>query len=235
MSVVAYVVHRVAPLPPGSEERGTAPLHAFARHVRWLRRLGVEFVPASALLAWLAGAAKLPRRAAVLTFDDAYDCVAEHAFPVLARECVPFTVFVVAGLMGRTSHLYADKGGQPHRHLDVAELRELARTGLVELGAHGVEHLDLTAASAQELEREVVESRRALEAALEAEVPYFAYPYGRRTPGVVEAVRKAGYKLAFTTEQARLVAGRADPLQLPRVRWSRRATLMKLFRPHLFG
>ena len=232
MGAVVYVSHRVVPLPPGVEERGTLGLRAFERQLAWLKRLGVRFVSMGDLRAWLRGERGLPRRAAVLTFDDAYACIAEHVLPVLEREGVPLTVFVVAGLMGRTSSLYAQKGGAPHRHLDAGELRELGGSGLAEFGAHGYLHLDLTQASERELERETAEARERLEDALGTQVRAFAYPYGRASEAAVEAVRRSGYELAFTTQKARLDRNRASLWRLPRVGWGRRSTTLKLVKYH---
>jgi len=218
------------PLPPGAEERGTVSLEAFSRQIKWLRRLGVAFVRMSDLLAWLEGSRKLPRKAAVLTFDDAYTSVAEHAFPILKQENIPFTVFVIADLIGGQSHYYGNRGGRPLQHLDKDDLLMLIQSGLVEIGSHGFQHLDVTAINAEALTHELKGSKQFLEYALNVEVPYYAYPIGRNNPEAVNAVKQYGFKLAFTTRKQKLASRRIDFWRLPRVTWSRNASVVKLFK-----
>jgi peptidoglycan/xylan/chitin deacetylase (PgdA/CDA1 family) len=230
MSCLIYTCHRIAPLPPGTEEPGTAPLAAFVRQLKWLKRLGVEFIRMSDLLAWLEGRRTIPRRSAVLTFDDAYASVAEFAFPILKAENIPFTIFVVAGLIGCESNLYEHRGGKTQRHLDLDELKMLINSGLVEIGAHGYHHLDVTNIGKGQLREELKGAKAYLEDQLDLQVLYFAYPFGKTSDVVSEEVKHCGYKLAFTTRKMKVISGRVDFMQLPRVNWSRRATLFKLYK-----
>jgi peptidoglycan/xylan/chitin deacetylase (PgdA/CDA1 family) len=66
---------------------------AFERQIAYLaaRRRPVTMAE---LLAARAGGPPLPRRAVLVTIDDAYADVAQHAWPVLARHGVPATLFV---------------------------------------------------------------------------------------------------------------------------------------------
>ena len=103
MTCVIYTCHNVVPLAAGTEERGTLDLNTFLRQLSWLRRLGVRFIPMSDLRAWLLGSKKIPKRSAVLTFDDALISIADHVFPYLKQQAIPVTIFVIAGLIGRES------------------------------------------------------------------------------------------------------------------------------------
>ena len=228
MSCVVYTCHHVAALARGQEEPGTIDIRAFAHQLDWLVRLGVRFIPMKDLQAWLKHRKSIPRRAAVLTFDDAYASIYEHVFPVLKQRSVPFTVFVIAGLIGSESHFYAHRGGSERRHLDHGQLRSLVESGQVEVGAHGYRHLDLTRTDHTELGKELSLAKDLLEKSLEVEIPYYAYPYGRTTPAVQQKTRAAGYQLAFTTRKSKLASADVDPFAIPRVSWSRRANLFKL-------
>ena len=233
MSCVVYTCHNVAVLAPGQAERGTIDIRAFGRQLDWLERLGIRFIPMRDLHAWLAGETAIPRRAAVLTFDDAYASIYEHAFPVLEQRGIAFTVFVIAGLIGGTSNFYADRGGQERRHLDRGQLRSLIDSGRVEVGAHGYHHLDLTRTSGDRLEKELSFAKEVLEESLGVEVPYVAYPYGSTTRAVRQQARQAGYQLGFTTRKKKLASTHVDPLAIPRVNWGRRANLFKLYKYYL--
>lgn len=230
---VVYVSHKVLPLPRGVGERGTVALERFVRQLAWLRRLGVTFVRMSELAASLRGECSLPRRAGMLALDDGYSCVADHVVPLLEGLDIPLTVFVVPGLVGKESHFYVGKGGRPARHMGVEELRGILETGLVEIGANGFDHLDLTTATDSVLARETAGAKQCLEEMLKVEVPYYAYPFGRFSDRAVEAVKRSGYGLAFTTRKAKLRTRRPDLWRLPRVTWGRRATVFKLFKYHI--
>lgn len=54
--------------------------------------------------------------------------------------------------------------------------------------------------------------------------PVFAYPAGGHDAGVRDAVRRAGYSMAFTTERGLVDATTSDPFRLPRLNVGRRST-----------
>jgi peptidoglycan/xylan/chitin deacetylase (PgdA/CDA1 family) len=228
MSCVIYTCHNVVPLAPGEEQRGTVDLKAFLHQLRWLKRLGVRFIPMRDLQAWLLGKKQIPKRSAVLTFDDALVSIAEHVFPHLRQQAVPITIFVIAGLIGRESRFSTHSSKPRRRHLGLSELKMLLDTGLVEIGAHGYQHVNLTQIDGDRLWRELHRSKQLLEETFDIEVPYFAYPWGGTTDAVVQAAGEAGYQMAFTTRKRKLTSNNIDRLRIPRVTWGRRATLFKL-------
>jgi len=105
------------------------------------------------------------------------------------------------------------------RSLRTGELRELAASPFVEIGAHTVRHEVLAALPAERQRQEIEGSRAALTAALGRPVRTFSYPYGARsdyTPETAGLVRKAGFACACANVHG-LVRRGADPYQLPRV------------------
>ena len=228
MSSVIYTCHNVVPLAAGQEERGTVDLNKFLHQLRWLKRLGVRFIPMSELHGWLLGKNKIPKRAAVLTFDDALVSVADHAFPCLKQQAIPFTVFVIAGLIGRESRFSTHFSAPRRRHLDLSQLKMMIASGLVEIGAHGYHHVNFTQVEGDQLHQEIHLAKGLLEESLKVDVPYLAYPWGNTTDSVTRMAKEAGYRLAFTTRKKKLVSNNIDLLRIPRVTWSRRATVFKL-------
>lgn len=233
MTCVIYTCHNVVPLAPGVEERGTVDLNAFKHQIGWLKRLGVQFISMNDLSGWLAGSRQIPTRSAVLTFDDALISVAEHVFPYLKEQSIPITVFVIAGLLGQESQFSTRSSALRRRHLNHGQLKMLIDTSLVEIGAHGYRHLNLTRIGHSELQREIYDAKKLLEEALAAEVPYFAYPWGNTSQAVTEMVKAAGYRLAFSTRKKKLTSHNIDLFHIPRVTWGRRATVFKLAKYYL--
>ena len=233
MNCVVYTCHNVVPLPAGKEERGTVDLKSFLQQLRWLKRLGVRFIPLSDLQAWLEGKKDIPKRAAVLTFDDALISIVEHVFPYLEQQSIPITIFVIAGLIGRESNFSSRAPAPRRRHLDFGQIKRLLNTGLVEIGAHGYHHVDFTRIDGDQLRQELHEAKGLLEKSFGVEVPYLAYPWGNTTETVSQQAKAAGYRLAFTTRKKKLVSRNVDPFRLPRVSWGRRTTFFKLYKYYL--
>ncbi len=99
------------------------------------------------------------------------------------------------------------------------EIRALAASPVVEIGAHTVTHPVLARLPADEQWSEIEESKRRLEAVLGSSVQAFAYPYGARgcyTRETAELVREAGFALACSTRPGR-VKRRANRFALPRM------------------
>ncbi len=233
MSCVIYTCHNVVPLAAGKEARGTVGLNNFLHQLRWLKRLGVRFIPMSDLHAWLLGQKKIPKRSAVLTFDDALVSIADHVFPYLKQQATPFTIFVIAGLIGRESHFSTHSSAPARRHLDLSQLKMMIDTGLVEIGAHGYHHLNFARVDGDQLRQEIHLAKDLLEKSLGVKVPYLAYPWGNTTDTVTQMAKDAGYRLAFTTRKKKLASNKVDFLRIPRVTWSRRATVFKLGKYYL--
>jgi len=230
MSCVVYTCHNVVPLPAGREERGTVDLKSFLHQLGWLKRLGVRFIPLSDLRVWLEGKKDIPKRAAVLTFDDALISIAEHVFSYLEQQSIPITIFIIAGLIGRESN-FSSRPAAPRRcHLDFGQIKRLLNTGLVEIGAHGYHHIDFTRIDGDQLRQELHEAKSLLEKSFGVEVPYLSYPWGNTTEFVSQLAKEAGYRLAFTTRKKKLVSTNVDRFRLPRVSWGRRATFFKLYK-----
>jgi len=95
--------------------------------------------------------------------------------------------------------------------LDVSDLRRLRNLGM-EVGAHTVNHVDLTAAA--DPFGELVNGKNYLEDVLGEEITAFAYPYGRFDSRVSRLAQKAGYRLARTT-MAFSTQRSFDPYKMP--------------------
>ena len=92
--------------------------------------------------------------------------------------------------------------------------------GGIDFGAHTVSHPILTRLPTREAEREMTESRKAIEERLGRAVDLFAYPVGRRSEysqEVVDAVARSGFRAALTTDAGTNLPG-DDMLLLRRLK-----------------
>ena len=102
--------------------------------------------------------------------------------------------------------------------LTAEDLRLLAASDTVTIGAHTADHVRLRDRSAREQQDTISGSKRELEQSIGRAVSHFAYPFGRRDDfddRSVDAVRSAGFDTACTTIPG-TARSSTDPYRLPR-------------------
>jgi peptidoglycan/xylan/chitin deacetylase (PgdA/CDA1 family) len=184
---------------------------AFERQVAWLASGRVRVMGIDELVA-------LPptEDALAITFDDGFTNFSEIAAPRLLAHGLPVTLFVVSRFAGRTN---AWNGRIDPRipHLPLLGWTALARLCEqgVTLGAHGRTHVDLTRLAPAAMEDEVAGSADEIQCETGIRPQAFAYPYGRLTRAVSQAVAET-FRYGCTTEFA-TVSNDVGPAELPRL------------------
>jgi len=154
-----------------------------------------------------------------LTFDDGYADFQTTAAPMLAQFGFNATVFMVAGHIGGSN----DWDEPPRRPLMTAEQLRWVHAAGHEVGSHGLKHLRSDRLSASELDAELGQSRRQLEAIVNAPVEGFCFPYGALGPDAMAAAQHYyNYACAVTSppnpdrwSMPRFFVGQADtPIRL---------------------
>lgn len=146
----------------------------------------------------------------VLTFDDGYKDMLTTVAPELESRGWSATVFLACRLTDQEKAPFAPWA----RLLSWSEADELRRAGW-EIGSHTLTHPDLCLLGAEELEREVADSRSEIEQRLGCPVVSFAAPFGAVNQQVVDCIGKH-YEVAVSTRLE--VAGKeSDRLNLPRL------------------
>ncbi len=198
--VPVLMYHRVGVAHNAWEARYAITPANFAAHMRALARKGYRAVGIDALVEWLEGGAPLPEGAILVTFDDGFRGVREHALPVLEAMGWPFTVFLVADLIGEQDHWTRDANpaGVTHPLLDADEILDMQRRG-VSFHSHTCSHASLPSLDDARLAGELAGSRQKLSDLLGRPVEYLAYPFGHVDERVAAATRAAGYRAAFST------------------------------------
>ena len=139
--VAVLTYHRVAPpdeRPDLHQGILSADPRTFREQISYLA-LRTTIVDLGAVIAAVDGAARLPPNAVLLTFDDAYADVADHAWPVLRELGLPAVMFVPTGIPDTGQAFWWDRlyaaielGNRPDRFgTSVGELRLASRQGRV--------------------------------------------------------------------------------------------------------
>jgi peptidoglycan/xylan/chitin deacetylase (PgdA/CDA1 family) len=207
--VPILMYHRINVVDASTPEitrRLTVHPDIFRRQMKWLKRHGYRTLTQRRLFDGLMCGRRLGRKPILITFDDGYRDAYSNASPVLARLEMRATAYVITGRIS----------GSDPSFLTWPQLRRLERRG-VEIGSHTVSHRPLTTLSDSQASAELVRSRRVLERRLGHRVPWLAYPIGSYDARIARLARRAGYRLAVTTEYGALQSARR-PLALPRLR-----------------
>jgi peptidoglycan/xylan/chitin deacetylase (PgdA/CDA1 family) len=199
--VPVLMYHRVGEAHNEWEARYAISPDNFAAHMAALARKGYRAVGIDALVDWLEGGPPLPECALLVTFDDGFRGVREHALPILENLSWPFTVFLVSDLLGQQDvwTRASNPAGVTYPLLDADEIHDMQRRG-VSFHSHTRSHASLPTLNDEQLSAQLAGSRQALAGLLGHEVPYIAYPFGHVDERVEAATRAAGYRAAFSTQ-----------------------------------
>lgn len=192
----------------------------FRRQAETLARLGYRSLGSAELLAaFRAPAGLAPSPSLALTFDDGYEALARHAFPVLADLGLRALVFVITDYVGRENTWDVQYGWRRFRHLSWEQLGTWQERG-IEVHAHGATHARLTWLPDAEVSEELERSREAVRVRLGVAPAAICYPFGAVDARVRDLAVRAGYSLGFTGPSLRP----DGPMLLPRLpvyQWDR--------------
>ena len=134
----------------------------------------------------LEGKIKAPAKSVVLTFDDGYEDFYTDAFPLIKKYHVKATIYIIYDFIGRPNFMNAK------------ELKEVADSGLVEVGSHTLDHAYLKKAKLAYATSQIVNSKKDLENLLGLKVETFAYPFGAFDEQAINILKEASYSAAVS-------------------------------------
>ena len=135
----------------------------------------------------------------VITFDDGYEDNYSIVFPLLEKYKSHATIFVVTSFIDGKIELINDPC---FRALSWEQVREMDRSDVVDIGSHTDTHTILSWLGQQEIEKEIILSKKKLENKLGRPVDLFAYPNGQKSdiPAIAKAtVERVGFDCACST------------------------------------
>lgn len=166
------------------------PSENFIRQMDWLgKHATVESLES------LVNRPEVPGLRVALTFDDGYRSVYSVVAPVLEKLGFPATVYLSTGMIGEAAHRASDPnlGHYPYEEfLNWQEVAELDRMGWT-IGSHGVDHVDLTKLTDEDVAQQLQDSRGEIETRLGKECRHFCYTWGNNNQKVRNLVSESGY------------------------------------------
>lgn len=141
----------------------------------------------------------------VLTFDDGYEDFYTDAFPILKKYGIKSTQFVICNLMGTPGYMTKE------------QVIEIHKSGLVEIGAHTMNHPNLKSVPDEVAKREITSCKSVLEKLTGAPVRTFAYPYGGYNGKTPKMVSDAGFSAAVSVNPGD-IQSKSVLFTMPRIR-----------------
>jgi len=136
-------------------------------------------------------------RTFLLTFDDGYASLAEHAYPVLEDLGFTATTFVITDFIGRENRWDVRYTWRRLQHLDWSAIERWQARGF-SFASHGARHRRLTWVDDVTAADELGRARAALVGRLGTDGGRaIAYPFGAVDDRVQRLARDAGYELGF--------------------------------------
>lgn len=216
--------HMVSPHRKGAKFNGlrVTPLR-FEAQLAFLKREGWSFFTISQL--WEQWDS-LPEKSVAITFDDGYADNLHNVLPLLEKYGANASIYMVVDRHDRdwSTHKKAHHNtGELAREpkLTDDEMRQLARSGRIEIASHTLTHINMATTPVEEKRHELVVARAKLEELCGASVRSFAYPFGIFSDEDVQLARECGYATAVTTmDGIDCREPRPDPLRLKRIKVS---------------
>ena len=127
------------------------------------------------------------KKIVMLTFDDGYEDFYTDVLPILKKENVKAIAYIIPNLLDRPNYLFA------------FQLQEVAKSPLVEIGAHTMDHPWLQGMNLISATYQISQSKKTLEKMLHVPITSFAYPYGAFDEQAIRIVKDAGFSSAVST------------------------------------
>jgi len=214
-SVPVLTYHRVSPdtTKPSPED---VQITRFEEHLKMMKDQGYKTLTVTELVTLMKSKQPMPLRAVVLTFDDGWQSNIK-AQQLLAKYNYKGTFYIVSGMLDTPIYL------------TTAELRQLAASPHVEIGAHSHTHFLPWATALESLDSNVVigemrKSKALIEGIIKKPVKSFAWPFGHIYPRARNVASSMGYTSIVEINRFSLNEKNVSPLQVQRLNIDGRCT-----------
>ena len=153
----------------------------FESQLDWIEGHGFHAVTMEQLIGHMKHDLPLPLKPIILTFDDGLKEHYSVVFPILKKYHLVGTFFVITDSVGHSAFM------------NWKQILEMSSAGM-DIQAHTLTHPNLTTIDHQELQEEIMGSKKILERHLKKPVTVLAYPYGCYNDEVISITKAAGFE-----------------------------------------
>ena len=199
----------------------------FERQLKYLKNFG-EFISMDQVCEMVAAGDAIDGRYFCVSFDDGYRCCYSNMMDVTAAMQIPVIIYLPTDYTGLDENIEADAlkihANFPQNpglelFLNWQQCREMLQHQ-ISFGSHTCSHVNLIQLSETEIEQELLQSKKKIEAELNVPCIHFACPWGQVhvnfNPAITKPIaQKLGYKSFATTHRGKMVSG-SDLFQIKR-------------------
>jgi peptidoglycan/xylan/chitin deacetylase (PgdA/CDA1 family) len=191
--------HKIDLPTPDVKVRGafTRP-DIFENQIKYLQKQQYRFVTVGELIEHQIEFGSFPSKTIAISFDDGWKDNYVRAFPIMKKYGVRATIYLVADCLGRTTDRVVPPGELPREHMSANDVREMDEYG-IEFGSHTLSHRWLHELGPDEIDKEIVESKKFVEDLTQTVCKTIAYPAGYFNDHAKASAKQAGYLAAFST------------------------------------
>ncbi len=191
----------------------TLTLKRFEEDLAYLKNEKYTPISFSDLIDFKQGKSKLPKKPIIITFDDGYYNNYKYAYPVLLRENVKATIFVIGSRLGINNY----KNDPRYSYFTWSQAKEMYQSNLVEIQPHtydlhfymenekhGHGVLPMKNESEQDHYDRFARDTQIIVTSIEKNTGsksyVFSYPYGNYNHTTEKLLKDMGFKVTTTTK-----------------------------------
>ena len=198
----------------------------FEKQLIWLKKNNFQ----SFTLSELVNLEQIPEKSVVITFDDGYEDNFTNAFPLLKKYGFKATIYIVLNRFEQNWATDKDLNQSSNelnneKMLSNEQIKEMIDSGLIEIGSHTLDHVNLPKLSNEEKIRQIKESKEKIEEIFNITCNSFAYPFGFFDKDSVKIVEDLSYTNATTTVNGVFDKTKYSNFEIPRIMISGRQGL----------
>ncbi len=198
----------------------------FEKQLIWLKKKNFK----SFTLTELSELENIPAKSVVLTFDDGYEDNFTKAFPLLKKYEFKATIYTVLNRFNQDWATDKDLNQASNelnseKMLSNEQIKEMLDSGLIEIGSHTLDHVNLPKLNKEEKKKQIIESKKQIENVFNIKCNSFAYPFGFFDEDSVKIVNEANYTNATTTVNSVFDKNKYTNFEIPRIMISGRQGL----------
>ena len=158
----------------------------FSSQMQYLVDNGFETITISDLLAMRNGSGRLTDRCLVISFDDGFESVYRRGMPIMKKNKIRATLFIVSGFVDTSDYMSWD------------QILEMKAAGM-DIESHTHTHPVLTRLSPKKVKEELTTSKEILEERLQSEITTLCVPGGFTNDMISAIARECGYSAMCTS------------------------------------
>lgn len=162
----------------------------FAKQLEYLAQNNFQVWPLEKIIKHLQSKEAMPDKVVGISFDDGYESIYDHAFPLLKKYQYPFTIFVSTDAVDQQFKYQASW----------QQLRTMASNGAT-IANHSATHQHMLVKDEnisdkqwlQQIQQDIEHAEQRIKEEIGYSKKLFAYPYGEYNQQLIKLIKRLGY------------------------------------------